>query len=217
MDGITLTRALLLILVSLTGMRVIARTPQGWTVAFSPCWLTARKHLIRTCELHAAAQALSFLAAPPPAPVSLRKLGRYPTLHPLLRGVPFITYLTCDNHYQAYLKDHDPRHLRLMAPFLCSAPRPRMRLSGPQLYSVFYWWYSLKTYYARRFPYLFAPAPQTLSPSDMDDNAHAMLRALTGGDILKKQAVCSLDTYDALRELNEKAREAQELKRRIKK
>lgn len=42
---------------------------------------------------------------------------------------------------------------------------------------------------------------------------NAEIRALTGGDITKLEAVLSADTLDALTELNAKAREAREIEK----
>jgi uncharacterized protein YbjQ (UPF0145 family) len=46
------------------------------------------------------------------------------------------------------------------------------------------------------------------------DRMNAEIRALTGGDITKEQAVLEMDCWRALTELNEKAREAQEFKKK---
>ena len=39
---------------------------------------------------------------------------------------------------------------------------------------------------------------------------NAMIRALTGGDVVKEEKVLAIETHRALIELNEKAREARE-------
>lgn len=48
---------------------------------------------------------------------------------------------------------------------------------------------------------------------DLREIMNAEIRALTGGDITKLEAVLSADTLDALTELNAKAREAREIEK----
>lgn len=218
-DGLAPARSLVLILASLTGMRVISRTPSGWTLAFSPWWLLSRRFTLRTWEIMAAARRLSWIAGEPCSVVRLARIRRLRAVpSPILRGEPLATYIACDNRYQQYLLTRDPRHLKAMAALLyVGESARRFRPRPEELYSVFYWWYSLKLFYARRFPSLFAPAPKGLTPRGIEDSMDSMLRALTAGDLTKTQAVLAHDTYAALKELNEKAREAHELKTRMKK
>ena len=49
---------------------------------------------------------------------------------------------------------------------------------------------------------------------NMLELVNAEIRALTGGDITKEREVLQMDCWRALTELNEKAREAQELQQR---
>jgi uncharacterized protein YbjQ (UPF0145 family) len=45
---------------------------------------------------------------------------------------------------------------------------------------------------------------------------NAQIRALTGGDITKDEAVLSMDTWRALTELDAKAKEVEDIKRQTK-
>ena len=45
---------------------------------------------------------------------------------------------------------------------------------------------------------------------------NAQIRALTGGDIIKEEAVLSMDTWRALTELDAKAKEVEDIKRQTK-
>ena len=97
-----------------------------------------------------------------------------------------------------------------------------------QLIGIFYWMASLKQYFAGLFPNFYKPASdysngnllgngQTDIYSQLRDSTNAMIRALTGGDITKEDAIMKMDTWRALTELDAKAREVEELRKATKK
>ena len=84
---------------------------------------------------------------------------------------------------------------------------------------------SLKHYFARLFPHFLQP--MSSSSEDLLGYAppigevlrtamNAQIRALTGGDITKEEAVLSMDTWRALTELDAKAKEVEDIKRQTK-
>lgn len=76
----------------------------------------------------------------------------------------------------------------------------------------------LKTAYTQLFPDLFSrTAPTGNNQPDMRELMLAEIRALTGGDVTKNEAVLHADTMDALAELNAKAREAREMNEHLNK
>ncbi len=80
-------------------------------------------------------------------------------------------------------------------------------------------WYSrIKSVFAEQFPYFFKSGNNSEEDSDYNfvTAMNAQIRALTDGDITKEQEVLHMDTWRALTELNEKAREAEEYQKRLK-
>ncbi len=98
--------------------------------------------------------------------------------------------------------------------------------SQAQLVSVFYWFASLKQYFAMLFPHFFQPMPSDNGGNllggssnlftQLRDSTNAQIRALTGGDVTKEEAIKKMDTHRALTELDAKAREAEEYRQQIK-
>ena len=136
-----------------------------------------------------------------------------------LHDVPFKEYVSIENYYQGFLRTRDNALLRSMAILLYvdrkgRHPR-RFNPSEEELLSVFLWIASVKNHFTKCFPYLFRPPEQLEGEAfNMLELVNAEIRALTGGDITKEREVLQMDCWRALTELNEKAREAQELQQR---
>ena len=101
----------------------------------------------------------------------------------------------------------------------------RVRLTKPYLYGSFYWFASLKWYFSGMFPHFLKTIPSdsenllgyTPPIGEVLRTAmNAQIRALTGGDITKEEAVLSMDTWRALTELDAKAKEVEDIKRQTK-
>ena len=92
--------------------------------------------------------------------------------------------------------------------------------------SVFYWFASLKQYFAMLFPHFFQPMSSDNGGNllggssnlfaQLRDSTNAQIRALTGGDVTKEEAIKKMDTHRALTELDAKAREAEEYRKQSK-
>jgi hypothetical protein len=133
-------------------------------------------------------------------------------------------FIICDNLYQGYLATKQDNLLDEMAAHLYGTQR--IRLTEAERVSVFYWFASLKTFFARVFKHFFQPVTgasgddgnmfeQQQSQYEQLQNAvNAQIRALTKGDVTKEQQVLSLDTWRALTELDCQAREYEELERK---
>lgn len=211
----SLFRSLTLVAISLLDIRIIKKISQGWIVR--PRRLFARSHLIKLHEFVHMSQCLQWLENSPTYPVQIKHFGNFSAVDELLRGVSFITFLTCDNLYQAFIKSNDWKYIHRMANYLYSYKNKDIKLNAIEVYAVFYWWYSLKCFYASKFPFLFAASPSGASAADVEASINAQIRALTGGDITKEKEIYEHDTYRALTELNEKAREYSELNKKLKK
>lgn len=157
---------------------------------------------------------VNFLGQIPDTPVRLKRIGKAKAVDDRLHGVPLENWLTLENYYQAYLRAKDFRAVDAMAPILY--PGQTGKVQPFQRIGILLWMAAIKQLFARLFPELYAPANggQDGEDIDMTQVVNAQIRALTGGDITKERQVLETDCWRALTELNEKAREYRELKKR---
>lgn len=158
-----------------------------------------------------------------------------------LRMVPFEDYLAAEGFYQGYLHtrkslEESQKNYGYQLEALQKQNRDLLRGLAGILYphkdnkefnlkiepwqeiALITWWYSLKLYMARVFSSLFKTSDSSDTEEfDFTGSINAQIRALTEGDVTKEAAVFKIDTHRALTELNEKAREASELRKRMKK
>ena len=168
---------------------------------------------------------LAWLAGVPAAPVRLAKINRREAIAADFQGVPFETYIVCDNLYQGYLQTQDESLLDELANVLYPSdkaftPKPAERIS------IFYWMASLKDFFSRRFSHFLQPVPSDnanllgSSPNYallLQEAMDAQIRALTKGDVTKEGEILQLDTWRALTELNAQAKEYKQLQATMKK
>lgn len=141
----------------------------------------------------------------------------------LIKNVTFLDYLQLEKNYQLYLIHKDDKFLQKMGCILYrdeSGESDETAIFQPyELLNVFMWFSSVKGYLAENFPHFFKPAKEggELKQEDLMPAMQAQIRALTDGDITKQQAVYDSLCWDALSELDNKAREAEEFKARNRK
>lgn len=184
--------------------------------------------IITPKQIQAATVSLDFIDSLPQRPVRLDRIGGAEALQADFEGVPFRTWLFCENLFQGYLQNAENKEvatsiLRQMAGLLypgCKNP------DEAELVNVFYWFAALKQYFSEMFPHFFMPADEV--PEDnllgqqslynrLREATNAQIRALTGGDITKENQIMDMDTHRALTELDAKAREAEEYRKMAKK
>lgn len=159
------------------------------------------------------------------------KISRFNPCDRLLRNTVFIQYLDAENYYQAFLHKKDPVYLdKLIATLFqtgmeydnaktaARAKRISRSRRNVEKYIVIIWMIGIKEFFSRKFKHLFARASgeESDEPINMIEIMNNQVRALTDGDITKRKQVLSSSTWDALIELNEKCREAAELKSKTK-
>ena len=175
-------------------------------------------------QIQSATAALDYLRTFPTFPTRITKIGKARPLDADFQRIPFATFISCDNYYQGFLQTKDEERLKDLTLLLYPGIKPRC-LTRPILYSAFYWFASLKQYFARLFPHFLQPMSadeQNLlgyAPhigEMLRQSMNAQIRALTGGDITKEDAVLTMDTWRALTELDAKAKEAEDIKRQTK-
>ena len=175
-------------------------------------------------QIHSATASLDFLRHFPASPVRITRIGKAEAIDKDFTEVPFSTFISCDNYYQGFLQTKNEERLKELTQLLYPGIKPRC-LTRPILYSAFYWFASLKQYFARLFPHFLQPMSadeQNLlgyAPpigEMLRQSMNAQIRALTGGDITKEDAVLNMDTWRALTELDAKAKEVEDIKRQTK-
>lgn len=188
----------------------------------------ARPH-IPTEALAAALTPLAFLDHTPHTPLRPDTLLGHRALDAELHGLPFARYLIIENLWQALLTKLSPQ-----APLPQLADSPLLSDLYHQLYprrdlrrtllpthphqertilplALILWLTSLRTHLAHTFPHLYQPTHPTADPPDMRQVMETQIRALTAGDITRRDLVLQSDTWAALTELDAKAREAESI------
>ena len=151
------------------------------------------------------------------------RIGKFTALPSDLQSVPFEKFIYCDNLYQGYLHTKNDSLIDEMAKVLyndCNS-----ELLPLERISIFYWFASLKQYFAKTFHHFFQQTDSTDGNSlgsvksigeQVTEAMNAQIRALTKGDITKEKEVLAMDCWRALTELNAQAKEYQELRAKSK-
>jgi hypothetical protein len=175
---------------------------------------------ISALQITEAISNLEWLGDFPVYPVRLSRICFHRAVNADLQNVSFEDFLTLDNLYQGYLQTQKENLLHDMALILYQARF--IRLSKEEATSIFYWFTSVKRYFASLFTHFLGIAPTggenaALSYKQLQDNVNTQIRALTGGDITKERDVLRMDCWRALTELDAKAKDYDELQKATKK
>lgn len=205
------------IFIRLLGIRVIRKNENGWV-----CSVRLNKKRIyfflENWQIQSFIKALDFISIPGVNPVRLEKIGNLYAIDALLKGVIFRDYLSLENLYQGYLQTNNPELLKKMAKLLYLDKHgnhlQRIIFSDVELLSIFIWYAAIKNRFAMTFDCFFGKAGDGAGDTSMMDVMNAQIRALTGGDVTKENEVLNMDCWRALTELNEKARETIEFKKK---
>ena len=218
-QGFTATEVKAYCLHRWAGLRVLHRYGNVWA-----CKHDGLNFVLAAEQVERATHALDWLDSVPTLPVRFAKIGSHRAIDAQFQGVPFETFIVCDNLYQGYLATKQDNLLDELATHLYGTQR--IRLNEAERVSVFYWFASLKGFLARVFKHFFQPIDnasvdngnmfeQEQSQYEILQNAvNAQIRALTKGDITKEKEVLSLDTWRALTELDCQAKEYEEINRK---
>lgn len=183
------------------------------------CRLRCQDFIVSADQIAEVIPALDWLDTIPPQPVCISRIGRHRSFSPDFSEVPFEKFIICDNLYQGYLATQSDDLLVQLASILYQSPIP-ISLSPAERISAFYWFASVKGYFAQRFNHFFQPQAQSdnllgrntqPTGAQIQQSVNAMIRALTKGDITKEREILALDTHRALTELDAQAKEYQEL------
>lgn len=198
-------------------IRVLQKKEDGWV-----CSIKLDKKIyffLENWQIQSFIKILDFIGTPGIYPVCLKRIGKLQAVDILLRNVLFKDYLSIENLYQGYLQTNQQDLLMKIAGLLYvdkTGKHPQgISFSEAELLSVFVWYAAVKNRYATVFPYFFRKSSDENGDSgNMMDIMNAQIRALTSGDITKEKEVLNMDCWRALTELNEKARETIEFKKK---
>lgn len=195
-----------------SGLRIVPRSERDGTRLYRHGGRTVR---IADDAVCGGAERLGFIQTVPDRPQRPARWRGARAADADLHGVKFGEYLQIENLYQQYIEDPSGRDACIdrMAALLYPGLKPPRRGLQRQLFVLvtIHWLTGLKIYLSRMFPDLFRPAAGASDESDLRAAMLAQVRALTGGDVTKEDAVLNVDTWAAFAELNEKAREARQL------
>lgn len=151
----------------------------------------------------------------------LESVGDFTAADEQLSDYKFGWFLVCEKNYAAYINTKDAKYLDILAQWLYMYDDEPVAKSDKKLdtdaaiqMSVFLWFSDLKKRYARMYPNFYKPADKVGGSYNFLESYNAQLRALTDGDVTKEEEVKSVSCLRALTELDAKAREAEEFKRK---
>ncbi|MCR5314402.1 MAG: hypothetical protein K6E52_00705 [Bacteroidaceae bacterium] len=177
--------------------------------------LNKQTFTLSALQITEAIQEMKWLGDFPKYPIRLARIGLHRAVRADLQDISFEEFLTLDNLYQGFLQTQNKRLLREMA---CILYRSRfIKLNKYEEIAVFYWFTSMKRYFANLFRSFFkniqANNGTSVSFEQLQLNMNTQIRALTGGDITKEKDVLKMDCWRALTELDAKARDYDELQK----
>ena len=210
------TQLKLLYLLRYNSASVVSLEPDGTYLlrVRGSLWKVDPLSLAEAIESH-----LSWLDKWPDYPVRIDRLGRRKAVAADFAGVSFEDWLIIDSLYQAYLQSNDDDRLDDMTEVLYGR---RMTLRPDLRVMVFFWVASLKELMARLYPHFIRPAggageEETSAPHagpTQAESVQSQIRALTGGDITKRDTILRTECHLALAELDAMAREAEEMRKK---
>ena len=206
-------------LLHFTGIRIERNTMRGWLCTV-PVVSPKGKQKLHTFFLQAwqvqdMIQQLVYVDSYETFDVRLESIQGHMAVDPLLHGVRFHDYLQMEKYYQIFLERLMPDMALKLAQMLY--PGGVTAIDEAELTNCIMWYSYVKKRMQRFFPHFFRPAPVGNGKSvNFYEQMNAQIRALTDGDITKEQAVFDKDCWRALTELDAKAREAEELRKKFK-
>lgn len=207
-----------LMLLNFTGMEVKEKTPYGWACIVpvgSAGGKKLRRHhfFMQSWQVQDMIKQLEFVDGYETFDVRLESIGGFKAVDGLLHGVRFHDYLQMEKHYQGYLATREHRYALGLARLLY--PGGVTAIDDAELTNCVMWFSHIKKELSRHFRHFFRPAPVSQGKAvNWLELMNAQIRALTDGDITKEQAVYDKDCWRALTELDAKAREAEEFRKK---
>ncbi len=205
-----------LMLLRFTGIEVKEKTPYGWACSVSVALPKGkqRKHqfFMQSWQVQDMIKQLEFVDSYETFDVRLESIGGFKAVDGLLHRVMFQDYLNMEKYYQGYLATKQHRYALGLAKLLY--PGGVKIIDDAELTNCVMWFSYVKKQFSKSFRHFFKPAPEGGKTIDWVEQMNVQIRALTDGDITKESAVLEKDCWRALTELDAKAREAEEFRKK---
>ncbi len=179
-----------------------------------------KNYPLTALQIAESTEALTWLGDFPVYPIRLSRIGIHRPVRADFQNVSFGDFLALDNLYQGFLQTKQSELLHDMA--LVMYQTKHIHLSKVEQINIFYWFTSLKRWFANMFSHFFKMeqadenSSTVLSFKELQQNMNTQIRALTGGDITKEKEVLEMDCWRALTELDAKAVDYEEMKKSTK-
>lgn len=200
---------------SLTGAKVEARFEGRFQLRFRAGKRTCRVW-VSPEDMAEQLECLAWLDTPGGVPVRLERWSTPKSpkaVDACLHGVSFGHYIQLENLYQGFLATRDPEAILSMAKLLYPGLVPKRVPTDAQILNLLSWVVAIKAHFSAAFPNFFKPAGRGGAAPSMLEVMNNEVRALTGGDVTKEEAIFETDCWRALTELDFKAKEAEEFNR----
>lgn len=206
-----------LMLLRFTGIHVVRRTPEGWLCSINTNLSEGKKKkhtfLLQSWQVQDFIKQLEYVDSYETMDVRLESIQGFKAVDALLHGVRFHDYLQMEKYYQGYLSTHDGKYALGLTQLLY--PGGVKAIDDAETAGTIMWYSYVKKQLSHYFPHFFKPAPVVQGKTvNWLEQMNAQIRALTDGDITKEQAVFDKDCWRALTELDAKAREAEEFRKK---
>lgn len=206
-----------LMLLRFTGIEVRGRISRGYACV-KKVILPEGKRKKHVCFLHPwqvqdMIRQLEFVDSYEAFDVRLESIGGFKAVDALLHGVRFWDYLNMEKYYQGYLSTKEYKYALGLAQLMY--PGGVKAIDDAEMTNCVMWFSYVKQQFSRFFRHFFKPAPVGGGKSvNWVEQMNAQIRALTDGDITKEQAVYDKDCWRALTELDAKAYDAEEFRKK---
>lgn len=205
-----------LMLLRFTGIEVKEKTPYGWACSVSVALPKGkqRKHqfFMQSWQVQDMIKQLAFVDGYETFDVRLESIGGFEAVDGLLHRVMFQDYLNMEKYYQGYLATKQQRYALGLAGLLY--PGGVTAIDDAELTNCVMWYSYVKKQFSKSFRHFFKPAPEGGKAVDWMEQMNAQIRALTDGDITKEDAVFKKDCWRALTELDAKAHDTEEFRKK---
>lgn len=201
-----------------TEIEVVRATPDG---AF--CYIrnegSIRRHYfnIKTWQIQSFIHQFDYIDKYETMGVRLEHIQGYHAVDVILKDIPFIDYMNMEKHYQQYLSTRNKADIDALASLLYrdkDGNAASLSVDETEQTAVFCWFTYIKSFFGKMFPHFFKPAASQNEKFSFLQMANAQLRALTDGDVTKEREVEQIPCLRALTELDAKARESDEFKKK---
>ena len=208
-----------LMLLRFCGIVLGRKTPYGWSCHVPVCYRVGRKKphrhhfYLQSWQVQDMIGQLEYVDSYETMDVRLESIQGFKAVDALLHGVRFWDYLNMEKYYQGYLATKEQRYALGLAQLLY--PGGVTFIDDAEMVNCVMWFSYVKKQFSKFFRHFFKPAPVSQGKAvNWLEQMNAQIRALTDGDITKEQAVYDKDCWRALTELDAKAREAAEFRKK---